>query len=34
LHTSLFDIDERALTVGIRVLVHAVLQAKRELTPS
>ena len=34
LHTSLFDIDERALTVGIRVLVHAVLQAQRELTPS
>jgi amidohydrolase len=31
LHTSHFDIDERALAVGIRALVHAVLQAQRDL---
>ena len=31
LHTSLFDIDEDALAVGIRLLVHAVLRAQREL---
>lgn len=31
LHTSLFDIDETAIAVGVRVLVHAVLQAQREL---
>jgi amidohydrolase len=30
LHTSHFDIDERALAVGIRGLVYAVLQAQRE----
>jgi amidohydrolase len=29
LHTSHFDIDERALAVGIRTLVHAVLEAQR-----
>ena len=32
LHTSLFDIDERALAVGIRTLVHAVLQAQSDLS--
>lgn len=31
LHTSRFDIDERALAVGIRTLVQAVLQAQRDL---
>ena len=31
LHTSLFDIDERCIEVGIRVLVEAVLRAQREL---
>jgi amidohydrolase len=31
LHTSLFDIDEGALAVGIRLMVHAVLRAQREL---
>ncbi len=30
LHTSSFDIDERALAVGIRALVHAVLRAQTE----
>jgi amidohydrolase len=31
LHTSRFDIDERALAVGIRTLVHAALRAQAEL---
>lgn len=31
LHTSLFDIDERALAVGVRLLVHSVLTAQRQL---
>ena len=31
LHTSQFDIDEGALAVGIRLLVHAVLRVQREL---
>ena len=31
LHTSQFDIDERALAVGIRFLVYAVVQAQRDL---
>jgi amidohydrolase len=34
LHTSAFDIDERALAVGIRTLVHAVLRAQADLTRS
>jgi amidohydrolase len=34
LHTSGFDIDEGALAVGIRTLVHVVLAAQRELGAS
>jgi amidohydrolase len=34
LHTSHFDIDERALAIGIRTLVHAVLQAQKDLPDS
>jgi amidohydrolase len=33
LHTSLFDVDEQAISVGIRFLVHAVLEAQRRLGP-
>jgi amidohydrolase len=29
LHTSMFDIDERALAVGVRTLVYAVLEAQK-----
>lgn len=33
LHTSRFDVDEQAISVGIRLLVHAVLEAQRRLGP-